>query len=110
MMSNRGCSRLPEQVEFQDLQWRSSTKPRTQRRAFMKNLLTFAAALMAAFAVNLQGAVITVTRTSDSGAGSLRTAVKNARSGDTINFSLAYPAVITLASGELVLSKDISIA
>ncbi|NCC53552.1 MAG: right-handed parallel beta-helix repeat-containing protein [Spartobacteria bacterium] len=41
-------------------------------------------------------ATITVTNTSDSGAGSLRQAIADANSGDTINFSLAYPAQITV--------------
>src|SRR5208282_4419613 len=44
------------------------------------------------------GGTFTVTNTNDSGFGSLRDAMANAASGDTINFSLAYPATITLAS------------
>ena len=44
------------------------------------------------------GGTLTVTNTNDSGFGSLRDAMANAASGDTINFSLAYPATITLAS------------
>ncbi len=44
------------------------------------------------------GGTFTVTNTNDSGFGSLRDAIANAVSGDTINFSLAYPATITLAS------------
>src|SRR5208282_4621490 len=43
------------------------------------------------------GGTFTVTNTNDSGFGSLRDAMANAASGDTINFSLAYPATITLA-------------
>src|SRR4051812_25576385 len=43
-------------------------------------------------------ATITVTNTNDSGAGSLRDAIGGASPGDMINFSLAYPATITLAS------------
>jgi hypothetical protein len=41
---------------------------------------------------------ITVTNTADSGSGSLRGAIASASSGDTINFSLTYPATITLSS------------
>ncbi len=44
------------------------------------------------------GGTFMVTNTNDSGFGSLRDAMANAASGDTINFSLAYPATITLAS------------
>ncbi|MDE3109431.1 MAG: hypothetical protein KGL02_05770, partial [Acidobacteriota bacterium] len=44
------------------------------------------------------GSTITVTNTADSGAGSLRAAVASAAPGDTINFSLTYPATITLSS------------
>ncbi len=44
------------------------------------------------------GTSLTVTNTNDSGFGSLRDAIANAVSGDTINFSLASPATITLAS------------
>jgi len=44
------------------------------------------------------GATITVTNTSDSGAGSLRDAIASAANGDTINFALSYPATITLST------------
>ena len=40
----------------------------------------------------------TVTNTNDSGPGSLRAAIASAGSGGTVNFSLAYPATIVLAS------------
>lgn len=43
-------------------------------------------------------ATITVTNTNDSGAGSLRQAIADAGSGDTINFSLTYPAQITVST------------
>src|SRR5208282_965965 len=51
-----------------------------------------------ATATAIIGTSLTVTNTNDSGFGSLRDAMANAASGDTINFSLAYPATITLAS------------
>ncbi len=44
------------------------------------------------------GNTITVTNTADSGPSSLRDAILNASSGDTISFSLTYPATITLSS------------
>jgi predicted outer membrane repeat protein len=55
-------------------------------------------------------AIITVTTTADSGTGSLREAIANAQSGDTIKFSsnLANQK-ITLTSGQLTVNKGISI-
>jgi len=54
--------------------------------------------------------VLTVTNTNDSGAGSLRDAVNTAASGDTIQFSLSLPATITLTTGEIPISKSLTIA
>ena len=58
---------------------------------------------------NAHAATITVTNTNDSGAGSLRQALADANDGDTINFSVATPATITLTSGELVVNKNLTI-
>jgi hypothetical protein len=44
------------------------------------------------------GTSLTVTNINDSGFGSLRDAIAHGASGNTINFSLSYPASITLAS------------
>ncbi len=44
---------------------------------------------------------------SDSGTGSLRAAITSASSGDTIDFSLAYPATTTLAS-TLTITQDLT--
>jgi len=57
-----------------------------------------------------RAAVITVTNTNDSGAGSLRQALADANAGDTINFSVTTPATITLTSGELMVNKSITIS
>jgi len=46
-------------------------------------------------------ATITVTNTADNGAGSLRDAIANAQTGDTIAFNLAAGSTITLTSGQL---------
>lgn len=54
-------------------------------------------------------ATLTVTNTNDSGAGSLRDAIANAASGDTITFDLAVPATIALTSGELFIDKSLTI-
>ncbi|EHC08490.1 right-handed parallel beta-helix repeat-containing protein [Fischerella thermalis] len=55
-------------------------------------------------------AIIKVTNTADSGKGSLRAALDSAQAGDTIQFdsSLANKT-ITLTSGELAITKDITI-
>jgi hypothetical protein len=55
-------------------------------------------------------ATVTVTNTNDDGSGSLREAIASAAPGDTIAFSLTYPATITLTSGELTIAKDLTIA
>jgi hypothetical protein len=52
-------------------------------------------------------ATITVTNVNDSGAGSLRQAIADAMSGDTISFSLT--GAIELTSGELILDKNLTI-
>ncbi|HRI13656.1 MAG TPA: choice-of-anchor Q domain-containing protein [Verrucomicrobiota bacterium] len=51
---------------------------------------------------------LTVTRTNDSGPASLRRAIQDAAAGDTIN--LAVTGTITLTSGELLLSKNVTLA
>jgi hypothetical protein len=52
----------------------------------------------------------TVTSTTDSGTGSLRAALGMAANGDTIDFSLAYPATITLTSGQLRIVTSVTIS
>jgi hypothetical protein len=54
-------------------------------------------------------ATITVMNTNDSGPGSLRQALTEANDGDTIDFSIATPATITLTSGDLLVNKSITI-
>ena len=58
-------------------------------------------------ALSTQAATITVTNTNNSGAGSLRQAIADANDGDTINFGIT--GTITLATGELLVDKSISI-
>ena len=55
---------------------------------------------------------ITVTNTDDSGAGSLRQALEDACDGSTINFDLpgGGPHTITLTSGALALTSDLTIS
>ncbi len=65
------------------------------------------AALLSSFA---RAGTLTVTSTADDGSdGTLRKAIADAAPGDTINFSLATPATITLANGELLIDKDLTI-
>ena len=52
---------------------------------------------------------LTVLTTDDSGPGSLRQAISDAVSGDTIGFGLPEPSTITLTSGELLVDKDLQI-
>src|SRR5438309_655561 len=52
-------------------------------------------------------ATLTVTNLNDSGAGSLRQAIADAASGDTINFAVAD--TITLSSGELLITNNLAI-
>jgi hypothetical protein len=53
---------------------------------------------------------LTVTNAGDSGAGTLRQAILDARPGDTITFSLpAGTTAITLTSDQLVIDKDLTI-
>ncbi|AFY58386.1 hypothetical protein Riv7116_6028 [Rivularia sp. PCC 7116] len=55
-------------------------------------------------------AIITVTSTADSGEGTLREAILNANSGDTVRFDSALAnKKITLTSGQLDIDKDLSI-
>src|SRR5205085_5089304 len=50
------------------------------------------------------------TNTGDSGAGSLRQALLDAQDGDTISFSLPPSSTIVLTSGELTITKNITIS
>lgn len=59
------------------------------------------------FTIGLYGNTITVTNLNDSGAGSLRQAVINAASGDTIDF--AVTGTITIISGRIDIGKSLSI-
>ena len=55
-----------------------------------------------------QGATLTVTSTADGGPGSLRQAIADAAPGDTIDF--AVTGAITLTSGTLSISKNLTIS
>jgi hypothetical protein len=73
-------------------------------------LLPVVSASLLLFGANgAAAATITVTSTADSGAGSLRQAILDAASGDTINFSLPADSTITLTSAELAITKSLTI-
>ncbi len=57
----------------------------------------------------LFGKTITVTNTNDSGAGSLRDTILSTSNGGTINFSVGYPATITVLT-PLTLGPSVNIA
>src|SRR5437763_3528248 len=59
---------------------------------------------------NLHAATLTVSNTNDSGAGSLRQAISDSSSGDTINFdSSVNGQTITLTSDTLQINKNLTI-
>jgi len=61
-------------------------------------------------ALSVDAHALVVTTTADSGAGSLRQAIADAVSGDTITFNLVgCPCTITLTSGALVIDADLTI-
>lgn len=75
----------------------------------MQRRLCVVALFLAVVAAPALGSTLTVTNTSDSGAGSLRDALSAAAPGDTINFSVASPATITLAS-TLQINSNVTIS
>ncbi|HJT82775.1 MAG TPA: choice-of-anchor Q domain-containing protein [Chthoniobacterales bacterium] len=57
-----------------------------------------------------RAATITVTSTADTGPGTLRAALAAAGNSDVINFAIAFPATITLTTGELTVGADVTVA
>src|SRR5437773_7884855 len=74
------------------------------------SLKLLATLVSASFCLQASAATITVINTSDSGAGSLRQAISDSSSGDTINFDSSLNGqTITLTSGELLINKNLTI-
>jgi hypothetical protein len=70
----------------------------------------FVVVMLAQVAATAPGATIVVTNTSDFGPGSLRQAVAGASTGDTIIFTNTLSgSTITLTSGEIFISKNLTI-
>ena len=92
-------------------------RPTTGCRCHMKKLLNWRIHIMVlAFLVVtgdgglVRAATFTVTNTNDSGPGSLRQAIADANSSDTITFdSGILPGTITLTTGRLNINKDLTI-
>lgn len=74
-------------------------------------LLVSAALIAISSATPARGATITVFSNADSGPGTLRQAIFDASSGDTINFAIdpALPHVVGLFSDELLINKSLTI-
>src|SRR6266571_8497374 len=74
------------------------------------SLKLLATLVSASFCLQASAATITVINTSDSGAGSLRQAISDSSSGDTINFDSSLNGqTITLTSGELLIDENLTI-
>ena len=73
-------------------------------------LLTICSSAFCIAALNVYATTIIVTKTSDSGPGSLRGAIAAAGDGDTIQFDPALKGqTITLTSGELFINNNLTI-
>lgn len=71
--------------------------------------LSLVVGLLLFHAVIAHAATIKVTSTADSGTGTLRQAIADALSGDTIDFSLPANSEIKLTSGALIVDKSLTI-
>src|SRR5262245_35303274 len=85
-------------------------KKRTAQSAFSCLRGCFCLPLVCALGMSAYANIITVTNTNDSGPGSLRQALADARDSDTIDFHHSLKGqTITLASGELVIGANMAI-
>ena len=74
----------------------------------LSNKTAFKPEILASYTGNL--AIITVSNTADSGAGSLRQAIADAQAGDTIQFASNLAGqTITLTSSQLTVNKNLTI-
>jgi HYDIN/CFA65/VesB-like, Ig-like domain len=83
------------------VQFSSSSGPR--------KLIFLAVLVVAALAFASPAAADVVTNTNDSGAGSLRDAIANTAAGGTVSFAPGVTGTITLTTGALQISKDLTI-
>ena len=82
-------------------------RPRPRFAGWLARLFVASAAF--GWLASSDAALITVTNTADSGAGSFRQAIADAQENDTINFAPDVRGTIALTSGELLISKALTI-
>lgn len=87
----------------------STSSDRLLRQLRRRPLATLCCALALATAVPAGAAVLPVSTCDDAGPGSLREAALGAGSGDTIDLSALTCSTITLSSGEIALSGDVTL-
>ena len=94
------------------------TNPVVRRfvRRFARQIAYSLAVLILIIPVIIQGSLhkaqataLTVTNLNDSGAGSLRQTITSAAAGDTISFNAGLSGTLTLTSGELTITKTLTI-
>src|SRR5437870_1304380 len=83
-------------------------KKRATQSALFRLSVSICFVLVCAVVTSLRANILTVTNTNDGGPGSLRQALADANDGDTITF--AVTGIIGLASGELVINRNITIS
>ncbi len=93
-------SLLPSRPRGSERPGRGPRRPVSRRRATRPRLE----------ALEGRALLSTVTNINDSGSGSLRQAILDAGSGETIDFALSPGSQITLTSGELYINKTLNIA
>src|SRR5215831_10941564 len=103
--TGRGCSGWRFGGAYPTKPMNAELKKLNKRPPALRMLLASAGAFVLALVLAptfCAAATWTVTSTGDSGAGTLRTLIAGASSGDTINFAAALSGqTITLTSGEL---------
>src|ERR1700736_613233 len=100
-----------QREEVRGFPQRPESNPPPMRTRLISLVIIFAAfvGFTLAGAERAHAAIITVVNAADSGNGSLRQAIINANSGDTINFTPGVTGTITLTTGELVINKTLTI-
>lgn len=91
------------------LRHRVASTRRISAAAFCHLGASICLALFCATGMPAYATTITVTKTNDSGPGTLRQALADVQDGDTIEFNFGGAATISLTSGELVINKNITV-
>src|ERR1700730_6668339 len=102
-----GCRAMPSLIPATHVATFTSWA-RARSRAKKAALFLFSLTMLLATAAKC--ATLTVFSGNDSGAGTLRQAIFDASSGDTINFALPQNVkTISLTSGELLINKNLTV-